>query len=226
MTISPSLRKELEAFENLIENAPDAPSLPTAEEQAELDRIAVIETLTARQRQALAKSTGWPAKALTDVQTIPLKGDKWLERFEKAKAVIANDGILILFGGRGPGKSRMAAELAVIQGQADYITAMGFFLDVRATYNRNSDVTERDIINELTASRLLVLDEMQVRGDKPFEDRLLTHLVDARYAAQRPTILIANLTRPELSESLGASIVDRVRENGMVIEFNWPSFRA
>jgi DNA replication protein DnaC len=72
----------------------------------------------------------------------------------------------------------------------------------------------------------LAIDEIQVRGGKPFEDNLLTNLIDDRYSAMRPTLLMANLPHEELTETLGASIVDRVTENGAVIHCDWPSFRA
>jgi DNA replication protein DnaC len=45
-------------------------------------------------------------------------------------------------------------------------------------------------------------------------------------ATIRPTIITSNLTRRELFAALGNSIVDRARENGKSIEFNWPSFRT
>ena len=108
---------------------------------------------------------------------------------------------------------------------AVYRTAMGFFLDVRATYKKDSKETERDVIAELTRPGLLVIDELQERGETAFEDRLLTHLIDARYGAMRPTIIIANLTAKELGETLGPSIVDRVFEDGKRIDFTWDSYR-
>ncbi len=36
----------------------------------------------------------------------------------------------------------------------------------------------------------------------------------------------ANLTHRELFDTLEDPIVDRARENGRSIEFNWPSFRT
>ena len=119
----------------------------------------------------------------------------------------------------------MAAELAVIAGNSRYRTAMRFFLEVRATFRKCSERSEIEVIDELTGSSLLILDEIQERGETPFEDRLLTHVIDARYAAMKPTILIANLTKAELSASLGESIVSRAQENGKSIEFNWESYR-
>ena len=73
---------------------------------------------------------------------------------------------------------------------------------------------------------LLAIDETHDRGHTEHEDRILSRIVNKRYAALRsPTILISNETRSAASESLGASIVSRVHEAGKVIECDWPSFR-
>ena len=52
------------------------------------------------------------------------------------------------------------------------------------------------------------------------------NLIDKRYASGRATIIIANLTRKQIFDALGDSIIDRARENGKSIEFNWPSYRS
>jgi DNA replication protein DnaC len=152
--------------------------------------------------------------------------------------VIEDGGILILHGKRGTGKTQMAAEIArskrfpfdAVNGperkrSAHYQTAMRFFLTVRATFKKGSTKTELEIIDQMTAPGLLIIDEFQERGETPFEDRLITHLIDARYGACRPTILIANLTKEELGKALGPSIVDRASENGRRIDFTWNSYR-
>jgi len=187
-------------------------------------------------------SKGWPEKFTQDLGEPT--GGEWLASFALALPVIESGGIILMHGKRGPGKTRMAAEIAragrfpcdqtrgkKLEGNAEprksalYRTAMRFFLDIRATYKKDSPGTERDVIDQLTECGLLVLDELQERGDTPFEDRLLTHLIDARYGALRPTIIIANLDEAQLGASLGPSIVDRVHENGKRIEFTWASYR-
>ena len=55
---------------------------------------------------------------------------------------------------------------------------------------------------------------------------MLTHLLDARYGAIRPTIVIANLTREALPACLGDSITSRLTETGGVLEITGPSFRT
>jgi len=60
----------------------------------------------------------------------------------------------------------------------------------------------------------------------PWEDRMLTALVDYRYSQKRDTVLISNLKRDEFETSMGNSILSRMVEAGGIIECGWPSFRS
>lgn len=194
----------------------------------------------------LLSAFGWPDRYLEPLDSP--EGGEWLAGLALSHPIIEGGGILILHGKRGTGKTQMAAELArakrfpVDAGakaepkwpdhyrpdakrSAHYQTAMRFFLTVRATFKKNSDKTELEIIDRMTEPGLLVIDELQERGETAFEDRLLTHLIDARYGARRPTILIANLTKEQLGPALGPSIIDRASENGKRIDFTWSSYR-
>lgn len=217
------LLAKLQNFEDMLSQAPED---PTPDECAAMDSDAAVKALEERRRVILSKEAGWPSKSLWSVQNEQLLCRKWMMAFLDAERVLKKGGIVILHGDRGTGKTRMAAELAVFLWKTEYRKAMGFFLDVRATYKAKSKLTERDVIDELATAKMLVIDEIQVRGGKPFEDNLLTHLVDLRYAERLPTVLIANLPSDQLAESLGASIVDRISENGAVILCDWPSFRG
>ncbi|WP_193211441.1 ATP-binding protein [Luteolibacter marinus] len=192
---------------------------------------------------AIHAAHGWPDRYTGDLDDP--HGGEWRAAYAVLSPVIERGGIGLLHGKRGAGKTRMAAEIArsgrfprdrtagvKLTGgpiektrTAVYRTAMSFFLDVRATYKKDSPVSERDVIEDLKRPGLLVIDELQERGETAFENRLLTHLIDARYGAMRPTIIIANLTAKELGETLGPSIVDRVFEDGKRIDFTWESYR-
>ncbi len=102
---------------------------------------------------------------------------------------------------------------------------MEIFLRIRATYHREN-TSELDAIEELCKPQLLVIDEIQQRGETEFENRLLAYLIDRRYGDMLDTILIGNLTPTALADSLDPSIVDRLRETGGIIECTWPSFRG
>ena len=56
---------------------------------------------------------------------------------------------------------------------------------------------------------------------------LFVRLLDKRYAACRPTLLVGNLGRDEYESVVGSSIASRTSEGGGGVEFrDWPSFRA
>lgn len=180
---------------------------------------------------------GWPERHSSDLN--PDMDTDWGRAFQTCSRAISGSGIAILHGKRGTGKTQIAAEVAkqgfypldkqvkltsLKRKTAIYKTAMRFFLEIKASY-KSKETTELQIIEGLTECGLLVIDELQERAETEFENRILTHVIDARYAANRPTILIANLTREGLMEHLSRSIVDRVMETGMRIECNWDSFR-
>lgn len=220
MTTNQEIQTIVSGMQKMIDAAPDI-TPEEIEYQKAKDRE---DELRWQRLNALGPRTGWPAKYLEAVKTPP-HGTEWLAAFDVALERVKANGILVLYGNRGGGKTRMAAEIAARSGRSCYRTAMRFFLEVRATYKKDSDRTELEVIDDLSKADLLILDEIQERGETPFEDRLLTHVIDARYAAMKPTILIANLTKSGLAEALGKSIVDRARENGKSIEFTWPSYR-
>ena len=51
-------------------------------------------------------------------------------------------------------------------------------------------------------------------------------MLDTRYAEMRPTVLIGNLSVPEMEAYLGERIMDRLSELGSAtVLFTWPSHR-
>ncbi len=188
------------------------------------------------------ESWGWGRKYC---EVIELRGEEWLAAFAEAVPVIATGGIVAMVGDRGPGKTQMAAELArsgkfpddkeeyargdgliVHRGKsAVYRRAMDIFLDLREAAKNHVKSSEKEVLAKLANVGLLVIDEFQERGESEWENRIMKNLLDKRYASERATIIIANLTRKEMFDALGDSIVDRARENGKSIEFTWPSYR-
>jgi len=162
-----------------------------------------------------------------------LTHDEWFAMFERARIVVERGGNVLLCGTRGGGKTRMACELAqraaIPRGKSKpkriYKTAMRIFLEIRATYRRDSAITELEVMDNLATCRLLVIDEVQERAESEFEAQKLTAIIDDRYRHKLPTILIANLTPQAFMATLGPSICDRCNEDGGLLEFTWPSFR-
>jgi len=193
----------------------------------------------------IGESTGWGKRYCGQAE---LTGSEWNAAYETAKPIVASGGIIAMVGNRGSGKTQMAAEIAkngdwpndegryipayggggggkTYAKNALYRRAMDIFLDLREATKNHVQSSEKEVLARLANAGLLVVDEFQERGESEWENRIMKNLIDKRYAAERPTIIIANLTRKELFDALGASIIDRARENGKSIEFNWPSYR-
>jgi len=62
-------------------------------------------------------------------------------------------------------------------------------------------------------------------NETKYEDDKLTHIMDKRYDAMLPTMLITNVTRQDFAAQLSPSIISRIRETGGGIECNWDSYR-
>lgn len=216
----------LDNFAKLIQSAPEEPSPQPA-------------TNASRSEYTVSTLHGWGEKY---TRPIKLSGEKWMAAFEQAKIAVEKCGIVAFLGGRGPGKTQMAAEVAragkwprdekfwngyksVADKTALYRRAMDVFLDLRDAARNDSPLSEKKVLAGLESVGLLIIDEFQERGGTDWENRIICNLIDKRYAAQRPTILIANYTREEMAAALSPSVKDRIRENGKAIIFDWESYR-
>ena len=152
---------------------------------------------------------------------------QWTDDFRKVMEKVRAGGIVALIGNRGTGKTRLAAESVrdFSPAKSTYTTAMSLFLRIRASFGKKGGETEEQIVKEMAQSTLLVIDEIQERGNTAWEDRLLTHILDKRYGAMTPTIIIANLDAAALTECLGASISSRINETGGIITITGKSHR-
>jgi len=217
----------LSTIDRMIAEAPDDPdySEPFTKSQPPppLSRIDELAPIV-----AYDSMSGFPTRYREE-----LEHDEWFAMFSKAKSVVEGGGNVLLCGTRGGGKTRMAYELAQravlprdrSKPKRVFKSAMRIFLEIRATYRRDSNISELEVMDNLATCRLLVIDEVQERAESGFEAQKLTSIIDDRYRHKLPTILIANLTPQAFIETLGPSICDRCNEDGGLLEFTWPSFR-
>jgi len=230
MTTNEIAGSVLDGLSKLIEKAPEGDSSGSPVQEPSRPRY-VLE------------SSGWGDRYTEEIE---LHGAEWLAAFETAKPIIASGGIIAMVGDRGPGKTQMAAELArlgewkpdkkqftrgdglvVHHGKtALYRRAMDIFIELAHVRKNHVKSSEKEVLDKLGDVGLLVIDEFQEKPETEFTARAISNMIDKRYASKRPTIIIANLKRNELFASLGASVVNRARENGKSIEFNWPSYRT
>lgn len=122
----------------------------------------------------------------------------------------------------------MAAALirdACWDGTVQYGKAIEFFMQVKTTYRDKSHESEEGLLRRLLEPKLVVIDECDVRSESQWENNLLTYLIDKRYDSGVSSVLISNQKPDEFKAAMGASIVERIRETGCILECSWKSFR-
>lgn len=140
-------------------------------------------------------------------------------------------GSFMVFGGDpGTGKSHLAIATTpsvMSRGTAMYVRAADVIRRVRATWRRDSEQTEEDVITLFGRDLdLLIVDEVGVQRGTEDEQMILFDVLDRRYAELRPTILLTNLSGKAFSEFLGPRIMDRLRERAVFVPFRWDSYRG
>ena len=153
----------------------------------------------------------------------------WMVELEKLVARSGQGYLACLIGPRGTGKTQLAqgaiAHCTAFGDTAKYCRAMDLFMHIQACFGDRATESQITVLNQYRHPNILVVDELQERKSSEWEKHTLTNIVDHRYGEELDTIIIANLTAGKLREALGASIVDRMRETGGIIECDWTSFR-
>lgn len=211
------------------ESRPRRPSEQLDHYWRQADKVFESRTSRTQWERALRYSMA-PKRHLHGVTETGGKWDEWSQAGVRLNNAAKPGAIIGLVGPRGTGKTQMAVE--VIKGYlaanyiAMYVKAMDIFLSIRESYGAAANSSERRAVEYWMGGDLLVIDELQVRGETEWENRLLTHIVDKRYDAMKTTLLVANYTPDELAEAVGASIARRIEECGGVIECDWESWKS
>lgn len=142
---------------------------------------------------------------------------------------------LIMAGGTGSGKTHLATAIAnriLSDGHSATFTSVREIVGrIRATWRKDADKTEDDVIASYGRVDLLIIDEVGVQFDTDAERLAMFDVINRRYQDVKPTIVISNLpmdaeNAPSIRGTLGDRVIDRLRENGgKMIAFGWPSYR-
>lgn len=175
-------------------------------------------------KAAMEFHNSFPARAKRD--TASMTGPS----LAKAKTLLpllknGSGPVLILLGDRGTGKTVMATWMAGMLGFGCYTKAFDLFADIKKTYAANAKTTEDQVLRRYYQAGFLVIDEAQERKESEWENTILTNLIDKRYDALKPTVIIANLKEEALNGCLGASILSRAqRTAGGLVVCDWPAY--
>jgi DNA replication protein DnaC len=154
----------------------------------------------------------------------------WDQRWEDCRRSIEEGATWALLGTPGTGKTQLAVEgikqCCRNQKTALYTRAQEVFMAIRECYGQGATRRERDVLATFTRPHFLVIDDVHQRGHSDSENRLLFLILDTRYGALKPTVLIANTEPPDFRRQIGEAVFDRMSEGGRLYLCNWPSFRA
>jgi DNA replication protein DnaC len=137
----------------------------------------------------------------------------------------------LFLGLPGTGKTHLAVGIALElmqQGRrAAFCTVMRAVRAVKESWRRDATQTESKVIQSLVSPDLLILDEVGVQFGSEAEKLILFDVLNERYERCKATLLLSNLTAPEVRDYLGERVMDRLREDGgKVLVFDWASYRG
>lgn len=144
------------------------------------------------------------------------------------ESVMRKGSWLVFSGQPGTGKSHLAA--AVLQAimpryVGRYMTCMDLIQRLRATWRKDSEMSETELLNVLNEIPLLVIDEIGVQYGTDSEQNHLFDVLDRRYRDMKPTILLTNQNREGFRQFVGDRVYDRMTEVATWVPFAWPSYR-
>ncbi len=147
--------------------------------------------------------------------------DNWDANYKK--------GAWLVFSGLpGTGKSHLATAIlqAILPRHVGrYMTCMELIQTLRATWRKDSEKSEVELLEKLTDIPLLVLDEIGVQYGTDSEQNHLFDVLDRRYREMRPTILLTNQNKDGFRQFVGDRVYDRMTEVARWVPFAWPSYR-
>lgn len=133
---------------------------------------------------------------------------------------------LFLIGKPGTGKNHLAVSIVrESKRDAKIVKASEMIRSIRESYRRESHVTEQCLIEDYATIPLLVINEVGVQFGTDAEKNLLFEVLDLRYENMLPTVFISNLSIQGIRDFVGGRVIDRMLENGKVVEFTWESYR-
>lgn len=142
---------------------------------------------------------------------------------ERIGSVLDAGHNMLLTGEPGSGKTQAAVlcmKAAIRKGYSARLGNLGrLALDIRASYGREAgSSTEAQVVRELSAVDLLVLDDMGAGEtvSAEVERRVLYLVLEARQNAAKSSVLTTNLSPQKLQNTIGARIMNRLNPLAIV----------
>lgn len=151
--------------------------------------------------------------------------------FAFADSFDENDGDGLLFiGSCGTGKTHLAASIANhVMEQFAKTVKFGAFVDlladIKSTFDKDSKISEDDIIKALYDVDLLIIDDVGKERNTEWSNSILYRLINSRYENYKSTIITTNLSIGELENEIGKATVSRIIEMCDGVKMDGADFR-
>ena len=161
------------------------------------------------------------------------------DAYRQATGLCRGTGAIVaLVGKRGAGKTTIAAQMIIDRVKrwaepphdppSPYRKLSELIARFKSLYADFGSVETDQLLSALKAicsHRFLVIDEIHECDDQKMKTRVLTDLLDRRYARLKDTLIVSNQTPQEFQASTSDSILSRLGEHGAIIPCNWQSWR-
>jgi DNA replication protein DnaC len=137
---------------------------------------------------------------------------------------------LLMVGKPGTGKSHLCCGIVLELYRSKSVRRVDLpdlIREIRATWAKNSQRSEDDVLDFYGSLDLLILEEVGTGSGSDDEKARIFQVINRRYESMLPTIVVTNLKFEALVEEMGERVIDRLREGERsVLVFNWESERA
>lgn len=200
------------------------------DEQMAVDHVA---RLAAERTAMLVKLVGIPPRYQGQKFVASTPAQKQVRQIAAAfRDAVIPGGVwacLVLVGDVGTGKTLLACEFAEsyinrLYRSVRLITAKSMIAAIQSSYGREGKSEDVEI-DRFVQCDLLILDEVDAIANKDNASLLLTEIINRRYSANKPMIVITNQPFADLGQFVGDRVLDRMHENAFVCDCDWPSYR-
>jgi DNA replication protein DnaC len=210
-----------EAVDKLMKSFESIPAEERARRQVEFLRSETDRM--GRRVQQLFDEANCPRRHVLRQGELNREG-QWGQVERKISDRLGSHFLIALIGTRGNGKTQLAVEVirknSMRLRTSRFCTAVDFFLAFKG-----GKFNEEEVFDSFLQPKLLVIDEVARRSENDTENKLLFGLLNRRYSDLRDTLLISNQGAEQFEDSMGPSLIDRMREMGGIVTCQWPSFR-
>lgn len=205
-------------------------AMESTDNASEIDKIRLSDSITEATRNAniperYRRATLESFHVKTAAQETALKAAvEFVVNFESK----IKTGTGLVFCGRpGTGKTLLACAIAnslIAKGRpCHYVGAWWAIEAVKQGFEGKKTLEN---ILAYSGYQLLVVDEIGRQWGSEAERMIMYQIINKRYEAMRPTIVISNLDLEELQKYLDEATIDRLCENGgKLVVFDWESNR-